>query len=104
MVVIATDGQENSSKKYNRAEIKEMIEHQQEKYGWKFTYIGANQDAFAEAGSIGIMYPSVLSYMSTGRSTGTAWATASSGVSMSTAPTSGNIFYSQEQMDEAMKP
>jgi hypothetical protein len=52
--VILTDGGENASREYTRAKVKEMVEHQQNAYKWKFTYLGANQDAFAEAGSIGI--------------------------------------------------
>jgi len=102
MVVIATDGEENSSREYTRAQVKEMIQHQQDKYGWKFTYVGANQDAFSEAGSIGIGWQGVLNYAPTARGTSSAWLTASAGVSMSTAPSSGNIFYSPQQRDEAM--
>jgi hypothetical protein len=52
--VIVTDGQENSSREYTKAQVKEMIERQQNVYKWQFTFLGANQDAFAEAGSIGI--------------------------------------------------
>jgi len=52
--VIVTDGQENSSQEYTKARVREMIEHQQSVYQWQFTYLGANQDAFAEAGSMGI--------------------------------------------------
>jgi uncharacterized protein YegL len=102
MVVIATDGQENSSKEYTRAQVKEMIQRQQDEYGWRFTYIGANQDSFAEAGSIGIAAPSVLNYMSTGASTSSAWASAGASVSAGTTPTSTGIFYSSAQRDAAM--
>ncbi len=52
--VVATDGQENSSKEFTKAQIKEMIERQQKEYSWHFTFLGANQDAFAEAGGMGI--------------------------------------------------
>lgn len=52
--VILTDGQENASKEFKRAQIKEMIERQQSTYKWKFLFLGANQDAFAEAASMGI--------------------------------------------------
>jgi hypothetical protein len=31
-----------------------MIRHQQEKYSWKFLFLGANQDAVAEATQLGI--------------------------------------------------
>lgn len=52
--VITTDGLENASLKYNKARIKEMISHQQDVYKWTFIFLGANQDAFAEANGLGI--------------------------------------------------
>ena len=52
--VIVTDGQENASHEFTKAQVKEMIERQQKDYQWQFTFLGANQDAFAEAGAIGI--------------------------------------------------
>ena len=52
--VVMTDGLENASQEFSRSRIKEMIEHQQEKYGWQFTFLGADQDAFAEADAMGI--------------------------------------------------
>jgi uncharacterized protein YegL len=52
--VITTDGQENSSREFSKARLKEMIQHQQDVYKWQFTFLGANQDAFAEAGGLGI--------------------------------------------------
>ncbi len=52
--VIITDGQENSSKEFSKDQIKTMVQHQQKTYGWHFTFLGADQDAFAEAGALGI--------------------------------------------------
>ena len=52
--VIVTDGQENSSREFNRAQIRQMIEHQQTAFRWQFTFLAANQDAFAEGASLGI--------------------------------------------------
>jgi len=49
-----TDGQENSSKEFTKAQIKAMIERQQNVYNWHFTFLASNQDAFAEAGGMGI--------------------------------------------------
>lgn len=54
LVVILTDGEENSSHQFSKQQIKDKIEHQKNTYSWCFMYLGANQDAFAEAGSIGI--------------------------------------------------
>lgn len=60
-VVILTDGHENSSHEYSKAHIKDLIE-QKTKDGWTFVYLGANQDAFAEAGSIGIAPAATMNY------------------------------------------
>lgn len=51
--VIVTDGLENSSREFARAQIKQLIK-QQQLLGWQFTFLGADQDAFAEAQSLGI--------------------------------------------------
>lgn len=52
--VVMTDGQENSSKEFTKTQIKKMIQRQQCDYNWHFTFLGANQDAFAEAGAMGM--------------------------------------------------
>ncbi|MCA9267588.1 MAG: hypothetical protein KDA41_03925, partial [Planctomycetales bacterium] len=52
--VVMTDGLENSSREFTGPQVKEMIEHQQKVYNWQFTFLGANQDAFAEADAVGI--------------------------------------------------
>ena len=52
--VVMTDGEENSSREFSKKQIKEKISHQQDKYGWQFVFLGANQDAFAEAGAMGM--------------------------------------------------
>lgn len=54
IMVIITDGLENSSKEYELAQVKKMIEHQQTKYRWEFCYLGANQDAFLVGAGMGI--------------------------------------------------
>jgi hypothetical protein len=58
---ILTDGLENSSRTYTKAHVKDLIE-QKTKDGWTFIYLGANQDAFAEAGSIGISPMTTMNY------------------------------------------
>ena len=60
--IIDTDGYENASKIFNSSEIKSMIEHQQNKYNWKFLYFGANQDSFATAKHIGINLNTTSNY------------------------------------------
>lgn len=60
--VIVTDGQENASREFTREKIREMIEHQQTAYKWQFTFLAANQDAFAEGASMGIAQAGTAGY------------------------------------------
>ena len=60
--VIITDGQENSSHQFNKSQVREMIEHQENVYKWNFVYLGANQDAFAEAGAVGILQTNAANF------------------------------------------
>lgn len=60
--VIVTDGQENSSREFSKAQIKDMISQQQTQFSWQFTFLGANQDAFAEARGMGIDASGVANY------------------------------------------
>jgi len=62
IMVILTDGQENSSREYRLSGIKDMITHQKEKYLWEFMFLGANQDAFEEAAMLGIDKGSTISF------------------------------------------
>ena len=60
--VVTTDGEENSSKEFNKSQIKERIKRQQNDFNWHVTFLGANQDAFAEAGGMGIHAAGVADY------------------------------------------
>lgn len=52
--VITTDGMENASREFTYEKIKELIQHQQEKYNWEFIFMGANIDVAKEADDLGI--------------------------------------------------
>lgn len=54
LFVIITDGKENASREYSKTQVSAMVERQRQKYSWEFLYLGANVDAFAEAGGLGI--------------------------------------------------
>lgn len=60
--VISTDGGENASKEYTRARVAEMVKHQTDAYAWEFIYLGANQDAFAIAGAIGVPHANAMNF------------------------------------------
>ena len=60
--VITTDGMENASRAYGYAEVQRMVQHEQEKYGWEFLFLGANMDAIAAARSFGIREDRAVRY------------------------------------------
>jgi len=59
IIAILTDGEENSSSKFNLETIKTLTESAQND-GWSFIYLGANQDSFSVASSMGININSEL--------------------------------------------
>ena len=54
LFVITTDGMENASRRYTYDKVRSMIQHEKEKYGWEFLFLGANIDAAREAARFGI--------------------------------------------------
>ena len=62
LFVITTDGMENASREYTYDRVRKMIEHQQEKYGWEFLFLGANIDAAKEAARFGIQADRAANY------------------------------------------
>lgn len=53
-LVILTDGQENASKEHTKTTIRKLLTDRQDNKGWLVTFLGADVDAFADAGAIGI--------------------------------------------------
>lgn len=62
MVVILTDGEENISKEYKLETIANMIKEQQDKYGWNFVFLAANQDAVKTAAKFNIRPQSAMTF------------------------------------------
>ena len=54
VVVITTDGMENASVEYRRSQIREMIKECEEKLGWKFMYLAADDASFDEYEGMGM--------------------------------------------------
>ena len=54
LIVIMTDGGENSSKEYSSSKIKEMIKHQEDKYSWEFIYMGSDLTDAKDANVLGV--------------------------------------------------
>ena len=67
--VITTDGMENASCRYSSDQVKAMIRHQQEKYGWEFLFLAANIDAVQTAARFGIGADRAVNYHADGKGT-----------------------------------
>lgn len=65
IIVVMTDGMENSSVEYKSDKVKEMIKEQEEKYNWSFVYMGSDVRDANDANSMGFgtkLYASKLNY------------------------------------------
>jgi len=62
VVVIITDGEENSSREFNGTKIKSMIEELQATNRWTFTFVGANIDSISTASRYGIDNKNVMQF------------------------------------------
>ncbi len=69
MFVIITDGEENASREYSSQKVKAMIEHEKERFGWEFVFLGANIDAVETAGRFGISADRAVDYVPDGAGT-----------------------------------
>ena len=60
-IVILTDGFENTSTKYTKLHINDLIT-EKKNLGWSFVFLAANQDAIQSANQLGIPEGSALTY------------------------------------------
>ena len=70
LFVITTDGMENASRRYTYDKVRSMIQHEKEKYGWEFLFLGANIDAAREAARFGIDADRAANYHADHQGTG----------------------------------
>jgi hypothetical protein len=82
VVVVITDGQENSSREFKKDQIIKMVKEKTEKENWQFVFLSADLDAFMDAGAMGIMDQRRMMYAKDKRGSQRAWSGLS--VSMST--------------------
>jgi uncharacterized protein YegL len=71
-VITITDGEENQSHEFSRADILRLVKTQEAK-GWSFVFLGAGLDAYAEAGGMGYDPRSVQAFAPDGAGAGLAF-------------------------------
>ncbi len=104
VVVIITDGEENSSREYTGSQVKSMIEELQLSNRWTFTFIGANIDSIATAASYGINTKNVVQFSGDVNSNTRVYRTmAKSFAGRAETMASGALYDSQEFINEEDK-
>lgn len=82
IVLIITDGFENASKEYSGDRIREMVEHQTNKYSWTFVFMGGGDAKFqrAQGAALGVASANVAAYSSNSQGYGCMFGNISAGV------------------------
>jgi Mg-chelatase subunit ChlD len=75
-IVTITDGEENQSHEFSRADILRLVKDKEAR-GWSFVFLGAGLDAYADAGGMGYDARSVQSWAPDGAGARTAFASVS---------------------------
>jgi hypothetical protein len=65
VIVIVTDGEENSSNWFTLDAVRRMVENQTNNYNWKFVFLGANIDSFTVGGHLSIGAYNTTNYVPT---------------------------------------
>ena len=79
-LIILTDGLENASREFTGPQIAALLDARKE-MGWAIAYLGANQDALAEAGRIGVDQRSASNFRATEDGLSRAYSSMSRGIS-----------------------
>ena len=78
--VITTDGMENASHRYSAEQVRGMIRHQKETFGWEFIFLAANIDAVETARGVGIDEDRAVNYLADSEGTACLYQTVSKAV------------------------
>jgi hypothetical protein len=73
MVVVVTDGQENASREFTKAQVGTMITEKITKNDWQFVFLSADLGALENAKSIGIAEAATLLFDTSAQGNASAW-------------------------------
>lgn len=103
IVTIVTDGNENASREFTQEKIKSLIDARTEA-GWKFTYLGANQDAILVGQGMGIPTHASMDYAAGSRAVRNSTSSLSSTLTANRSGLASSVAYSGEDRAKAVEP
>ncbi|WP_232660471.1 vWA domain-containing protein [Pseudonocardia sp. TRM90224] len=83
IVIVMTDGHENSSREWTPEAVRSIIAQQEQVYSWEFLFLGANIDAVTVGSHLGFSAERSLTYGASSRGVGGAYRAASAYTSRS---------------------
>jgi hypothetical protein len=81
IVLVMTDGHENSSREWTHEAVSKAIKRQERDYSWEFIFLGANMDAVAIGQQLGFAADRSMTYATTSEGVSSSWDTNSKLVS-----------------------
>lgn len=100
VMVIITDGQENSSREFRKDQIAKMVKEKQGKAGWQFVFLSADQAAINDAIAVGVRQGSAMAFDRTAQGTSLAYAASSRGISEYRSGRSKDVSFTKEDRDQ----
>lgn len=100
VVLIITDGFENSSREWVLEKVKARIQEQTDQYSWTFMYLGANQDAIQAGAGLGVATANSLTYNASPVGAQNVFAAASAATTRSRSGTFAG--YTEQERSEAV--
>lgn len=96
VLVIITDGQENSSCEFRKDQIAKMIQEKQSQSAWQFVFLSADLAAIGDALASGIHADATIRFSPSAQGTAAVWASASARVADYRADRSKNVSFTAE--------
>ena len=101
LVVVHTDGEENSSVEWTQEALKELVKKQREDYKWEFTFLGADIDAFTIGTAMGFSATSNLSSGNNTKGYATSAFISTTAVSRWRTGLTGSLSYTEDEVNLA---
>lgn len=105
IVMVMTDGHENSSREWTAEGVRALIAQQEKEFSWEFLFLGANIDAVSVGGNLGFSPDRALTYGASAAGVQGAYAAAASYTSRSrSAPAAAPVAGFSDADREAAAP